>query len=328
MDIKIDSGSPIYRQIVEQVILQIKNGTLKPGDRLPTERELASRLQVARGTVQKAYRELSDNNVIEMIQGSGSYIYNDKSVYDGEQRRLALVLISQTLDKLESWNLPLEEITMLVKMSLMRRKPSSRSIRVALVDCNPESLAIFKRQLNYYIPGIASSVFLIDTIIMDDDPARFLTDYDLVLTTVTHYEQLEHSLRPYGIRPIAVDVAPSRQTVVSISALPHGCSVGIICQSNKFANLISQQYALFRGDSENLPIYFETDVAQSIAFMKRFDAVIVSPDLPLLDPAVSGSALDDYIGSGGKIIPFDYMIVRGSMLHIEELIDARMEDHK
>ena len=98
MDIKIDSGSPIYRQIVEQVILQIKNGTLKPGDRLPTERELASRLQVARGTVQKAYRELSDNNVIEMIQGSGSYIYNDKSVYDGEQRRLALELISQTLD--------------------------------------------------------------------------------------------------------------------------------------------------------------------------------------------------------------------------------------
>lgn len=327
MDIKLAAGRPIYKQIVEQVILQIKNGILKPGDRLPTERELASRLQVARGTVQKAYRELSDNNIIEMIQGSGSYVYNDKTMYDAEQRRLALDLIAQTLDKLESWNLSPEEISLLLRMSMARRLPSSHLVRIALVDCNPESLAIFKRQLNY-IPGIASSIFLIDTIIMDDDPGQFLTDYDLVLTTVTHYEQLEKSLLPSGIKPIAVDVSPSRQTIVSISALPSDCNVGIICQSNKFANLICQQYALFRGGEGNLPIYFETDVNESIRFMQQYDAVIVSPDLPLLDPAVSGVAVEEYLDAGKRIIPFDYMIVRGSMIHIEEIIDSRLESKR
>lgn len=106
MKIKLSGGNrPIYKQIVEQVLAQIKDGSLKPGDRLPTERELSAQLQIARGTVQKAYRELSDNNIIEVIQGSGSYIYNDKSVYDAEQRRLALELIENTLDKLDSWSL-------------------------------------------------------------------------------------------------------------------------------------------------------------------------------------------------------------------------------
>ena len=324
MQITFSGKGPLYRQIVEQVLQQIKDGTLKPGDRLPTERELALQLQVARGTIQKAYRELSDNNIIEVIQGSGSYIYNDKSLYDSEQRKLALDLISGTLDKLESWNLSSKEISLLVRMSLAQRVPSDHLVRIALVDCNPESLAIFKRQLNY-IPGIVISVFLIDTLVLDDDPGHFLHDYDLVLTTATHYGLLEESLRSAGIRPVAVDVSPSRQTIVGISTLPPGCSVGILCQSNKFANLIAQQYALFRGSDEALPIHFDTSVQQSVKFMRKFDAVIVSPDLPLLDPAVSGSAVEEYLASGRRIIPFDYMIDRGSIIHLEELIDSCLQ---
>ena len=325
MKIKLSGGNrPIYKQIVEQVLAQIKDGSLKPGDRLPTERELSAQLQIARGTVQKAYRELSDNNIIEVIQGSGSYIYNDKSVYDAEQRRLALELIENTLDKLDSWNLSSKEISLLLRMSLAKRRLDDRFVRIALVDCNPETLAIFKRQLGY-IPGIAISVFLLDTIILNDDPSRFLTDYDIVLTTVTHYEQLEESLAPAGIKPVAVDVAPSRQTILSMSTLPQNCSVGIICQSNKFANLICQQYSLYRGGEENLPIHFETDIQKSLKFMKQFDAVIVPPELPLLDPQINDGAVDKYLSSGKRVIPFDYMIDRGSMIHIEELISNLLQ---
>ena len=135
MKIKLSGGNrPIYKQIVEQVLAQIKDGSLKPGDRLPTERELSAQLQIARGTVQKAYRELSDNNIIEVIQGSGSYIYNDKSVYDAEQRRLALELIENTLDKLDSWNLSSKEISLLLRMSLAHRRLDERFVRIALVD--------------------------------------------------------------------------------------------------------------------------------------------------------------------------------------------------
>ena len=48
--IDFNKKTPIYKQLVEQLTRSIKSGELKPGDRLPTERELAERLDVARGT--------------------------------------------------------------------------------------------------------------------------------------------------------------------------------------------------------------------------------------------------------------------------------------
>ncbi len=73
IQLDFESATPVYKQIVEQVLLAVKRGELRPGERLPTERELAASLQVARGTVKKAYKELADHNLIESIQGSGSY---------------------------------------------------------------------------------------------------------------------------------------------------------------------------------------------------------------------------------------------------------------
>ena len=44
MEFQIDASGPIYRQLVEQILARIKTGELQPGDRLPTERELAAQL--------------------------------------------------------------------------------------------------------------------------------------------------------------------------------------------------------------------------------------------------------------------------------------------
>lgn len=55
--------------------------------------------------------------------------------------------------------------------------------------------------------------------------------------------------------------------------------------------------------------------------MKRFGAIIAAPDCALMDPAVSGTLYDEYTSNGGVVIPFDYLIDRGSLIHIEERID-------
>jgi DNA-binding transcriptional regulator YhcF (GntR family) len=74
-DISIDRESeiPVYRQIIEQVTSLVTSGGLKPGDKLPPERELAIQLGIARGTITKAYEELVRSGVIEVTQGRGSY---------------------------------------------------------------------------------------------------------------------------------------------------------------------------------------------------------------------------------------------------------------
>ena len=67
-------GLPIYRQIVEQAKAAIASGLLRPGDRLPTHRDLARDLVVAPLTVKKAYDILQAEGLVEMGQGRGTFV--------------------------------------------------------------------------------------------------------------------------------------------------------------------------------------------------------------------------------------------------------------
>jgi GntR family transcriptional regulator len=71
------SEVPIYRQLVTQVALAILSGDLKPGDRLPSTRELARRFNIHPNTVSAGYRQLAREGLVEYRHGSGVYIKSD-----------------------------------------------------------------------------------------------------------------------------------------------------------------------------------------------------------------------------------------------------------
>lgn len=66
----------IYEQIVDKVKEQVLKGILKPGDQLPSVRQLASLLTINANTVAKAYAQLEREEVIETIRGKGAFIAN------------------------------------------------------------------------------------------------------------------------------------------------------------------------------------------------------------------------------------------------------------
>ncbi|PWH19266.1 MAG: GntR family transcriptional regulator [Anaerolineae bacterium] len=80
-DLVIDfrSGQPIYLQIVEQIRQKVANGELKPGDQLPTVRQLAAELRVNFNTVARAYRLLDEAGLISTQHGRGTYIWETPS---------------------------------------------------------------------------------------------------------------------------------------------------------------------------------------------------------------------------------------------------------
>lgn len=69
------SGVPIYLQIVEQVRQRVSTGELRPGDQLPTVRQMATDLRVNFNTVARAYRLLDEAGLISTQQGRGTYIW-------------------------------------------------------------------------------------------------------------------------------------------------------------------------------------------------------------------------------------------------------------
>src|SRR5262249_1662699 len=72
------SGVPVYRQIMDQVLGGIAAGALKPGDQLPTVRQLAADLAVNPNTVVRAYRELEFRGVLDTQHGTGTFITQRK----------------------------------------------------------------------------------------------------------------------------------------------------------------------------------------------------------------------------------------------------------
>ncbi len=76
MDIEIDpSGAmPIYQQIINSIKHLVAAGKLKPGEQLPTVRELATELRINPNTVARAYDQLNADSVISTQQGRGTFV--------------------------------------------------------------------------------------------------------------------------------------------------------------------------------------------------------------------------------------------------------------
>lgn len=75
-------NKPMYRQIADALREKITASELKPGDALPTESSLQETFSVSRVTVRQALKLLTEEQIIESIQGSGSYVKEERVNYD------------------------------------------------------------------------------------------------------------------------------------------------------------------------------------------------------------------------------------------------------
>ncbi|MGA5577232.1 GntR family transcriptional regulator [Streptomyces koyangensis] len=69
-----DSGKPKYLQIADDLVQQIKEQILAPGDQVPSESDLMKKYAASQGTVRKAFAELRATGLIETRHGKGSYV--------------------------------------------------------------------------------------------------------------------------------------------------------------------------------------------------------------------------------------------------------------
>lgn len=72
------AGVPVFQQIKDYLLAQIHAGVWSEGDAIPSEQVLAKQFGVSRMTVNRAVRELTDEQVLTRIQGSGTYVAQHK----------------------------------------------------------------------------------------------------------------------------------------------------------------------------------------------------------------------------------------------------------
>ena len=74
-----NDSTPIYRQLKDRVIGMMLDGALKPGDALPSVRQVAADFQLNPITVSRAYQELVDDHLVEKRRGIGMYVIEGAS---------------------------------------------------------------------------------------------------------------------------------------------------------------------------------------------------------------------------------------------------------
>ena len=78
---------PIYTQIIDGFKEQITTGVLRPGDKLPSVRELAATLAINPNTIQRSYRRLEAEGWIATVPGKGCFVCNNDASREKEQER-------------------------------------------------------------------------------------------------------------------------------------------------------------------------------------------------------------------------------------------------
>jgi len=164
------SAKPISRDsVVETIIASIREsllrGDIKPGQKLPSEQEVADQFQVGRGSVREAMKMLSAFGVVEIHQGDGTYVADSPSPTMLESLVYALILQSGTSREL----LELREMIEIAYMDLAAAKVTDEDLeRLASkleawrqyaqsLDVDPEILARLDLEFHDGIIEIAAN---------------------------------------------------------------------------------------------------------------------------------------------------------------------------
>jgi len=321
ISIQLDSKSPVplFRQIVEQISRLVREGKLPEGSRLPSERELSEELNLARGTVKKAYEELAREGIIEVRRGQGTFVSGILKPVEAGRKERALLQIGRLLDELERMRFTPREIETLIHISLLERLEKKETFHVAAVDCNSESLDMFHKQLAY-MRGIDLKKFLLPEILDNPSSISRLAPFKLIIVTSTHYGDLVQAVPSLEERIVQVAVSPSPETILELGNIGPEDTVGIVCESKTFSQIIQNKLKELRITPKRIETLLIRGEKEVMDFIRGKDVIIIPPGYSFQVSKEDKALFQRFREEGGKTIQFEYRIDRGSLLHLEERI--------
>lgn len=315
MELQIDRSEkyPVYRQIIDQITNKIYIGELKPGDRLPTERELSIQTNISRGTIKRAYDQLNQNHIIERIQGNGTFVGCIDDIQQLGKKEQAIQLIDDMLSTLLDMNLNFREMELAIGTKIQQRRKYSSHIRIAVVDCNMETLGLISSQLYNHSDVDVTEIILSE---LEKEPRRLTYGYDLILTTRTHYLQVLELAPSVAENVMKVSIVPSSKVLFELARIAPKSKVGIWCMSVEFAKAVLQHLHGISSLDIDIDYHLDYEPGPIQDFLQDKNVLILPYDYPGPDASLDGQAMRMFLEQGGKIIPFEYRIDQGSLIHV------------
>lgn len=128
MSKKYEATKPIYLQIVDLVCRQIARGEIRPGEKLPSVREMAIQSGVNPNTIQRSYTEMERMGIVEARRGQGSFVLEDEGIVQGLQQSMQKEMIEQFVGNMKDLGFSSREIIAGLQSYLKERDEDDDSL--------------------------------------------------------------------------------------------------------------------------------------------------------------------------------------------------------
>lgn len=233
------NGIPIYLQLKDQIKHLIETGEWAVGQKIPTEREFAERLNISRNTVSTAYQELEAEGILLPSPGRGTFVADSDAVLRQEGRKERLLrVIDVAMEEATGLGFTIDEFEAIVHGRVREKKDFLSRLRVAFVECNREQLEYFCRELH-----LGSGMALVPVLLQDFRRApqkvnQMLSEVDLVISTFFHLQEVKELITDKKKTVLGIALNPQLETIVRIARFPARSKIPIICLSETFVTKI------------------------------------------------------------------------------------------
>lgn len=223
-------GLAQYAQIKDLILERISNGQLLPGQKLPTERELAQEMGISRTTASAAYQLLEKDGYVESIQGKGTFVCQSVAPKALSKKELMLEAIDRGLERAGELGFSPREFLSFVNVRAAEYEMSMRKVQVLFIDCNEEQAFLFARRLQ------RDRQVLVNSLLLSDLPARrdsaLVKNADLIVTTIRHYDEVRGYVGDREV--LALSTTPNLKGLVTLVNTTRTQRVGLVCSGPRF----------------------------------------------------------------------------------------------
>ena len=300
----LNSTEPIYQQLSTQIMERIRQGVLPRGSKLPTVRDFAEELGLARGTIKRAYDELERLGAIEMTQGRGSYVCWQEENSASRKVR-AMRAIDDMLDELEGLGFSSAEISIFLELKQRDRMETEHQIPLALVSSCEETLQQAAQQLKT-LPGVELYTYSLKAL---RAVSGKLVEKNCLVVTDDFLFDVVRGMVGDDDRIIRVAYEPTMETVRELSRIPAGSRIGVFSHDADFGGQMIVEQVRVR-------LQYLGDPARTEPFLRQLDYLVLPQGYQTLCTEEERRILRDWEDKGCAIL-YDTQIDRGSMLVLE-----------
>lgn len=241
MNFVLDKSSslPLHAQLKEQIKIALAFGELKPGDILPSIRDLEKDLKVGQAIVRRAYRELQECGILKMKHGKGVLV--NRELDYGESKRLKAHcerLSRETIRRAEKLGIHPSSFVRFLHHKVLEQNNSSNPI--VFVECNrvqaEEYARAISRAWGLEIPGLSIEE-------LKAMPAAQRRKIKRAITISYHYDELYRMLKG---KLISLAVTWGREMEDQIGRLKDGARVVFVFEPDdceRYGELVVKEFA-------------------------------------------------------------------------------------